>query len=330
MNTYNGIINVYKEAGYTSFDVVAKLRGILKQKKIGHTGTLDPDATGVLPVVTGNATKLADYLTDKKKEYIAAFILGIRTDTCDISGTVISDSDMHVSDEDIRRATVSYTGDIMQIPPMYSALKVNGRKLCDLAREGREVERKPRPVTIYEAEILHIGSLTDSAEVFGKYYGKYDRQIPGNESCLAERTVVCMRVVCSKGTYIRTLCDDIGLKLGTGATLIRLKRTLSGVYGIDTAHTLSEIESMAASGDTDRFIIPTDTAFGEYPEVHLSGESLRLARNGNAIVLKGSGITGDNPGSEYIRVYDDKGVFFALYERKASGQGIYRPKTMFL
>ena len=182
---YNGIINIYKEKGFTSHDVVAKMRGILRQKKIGHTGTLDPDATGVLPVCLGSATKLCDMLTDRDKEYEAVMQLGISTDTQDLSGEVLEECPVTVTEEEVRNAILSFIGDYDQIPPMYSALKVNGKKLYELARAGKEVERQPRAVTIYDITIL-------------------DMKLPE----------VTFRVSCSKGTYIRTLCYDIGVKCG--------------------------------------------------------------------------------------------------------------------
>ena len=184
----NGIINVYKERGFTSFDVVAKLRGILHERKIGHTGTLDPDATGVLPVCIGNATKVCELLTDKDKVYRAVMHLGIATDTQDMTGTVLADREKEaaqLSEETVKNAIMQFVGDYDQIPPMYSALKVNGKKLCDLARAGVEVERKARPVTIFSIEIEQI-------------------HLP----------YVTMQVHCSKGTYIRTLCADIERCLG--------------------------------------------------------------------------------------------------------------------
>ena len=181
----NGVLNVYKEKGYTSHDVVAKLRGILKQKKIGHTGTLDPEAEGVLPVCLGRGTKLCGMLTDKRKTYQAVLHLGMETDTQDMTGQVISRRPVEVTPEEAARCIRSFVGDQMQIPPMYSALKVGGKKLYELAREGKEVERKPRPVTFYEIRILSV-----------------------------ELPLVTMEVTCSKGTYIRTLCHDIGEKTG--------------------------------------------------------------------------------------------------------------------
>ena len=193
----NGIINVYKEKGYTSFDVVAKLRGIFKQKKIGHTGTLDPDATGVLPVCLGKATKLCDLLTDKNKTYEAVLLLGKTTDTQDITGEVLEEKSTEaLTEEKVREAIEGFIGDYEQIPPMYSALKVNGKKLYELAREGKVIERKARPVKILDIQILEI-----------------------------DLPKVRMEVSCSKGTYILTLCHDIGEKLGCGGCMESLMRT---------------------------------------------------------------------------------------------------------
>lgn len=293
---YNGIINVYKEAGFTSFDVVAKLRGILGQRKIGHTGTLDPDATGVLTVVVGNATKLVDMLTDKKKEYVAELKLGIRTDTLDASGTVIETTDVTCKETEIRDAVLSFVGDIMQVPPMYSALKVNGKKLCDLAREGREVERKPRPVTIHEIEILSIDML--------------------------DKPVIKIRVLCSKGTYIRTLCDDIGVKLGCGAVMTSLVRTMSGAYRIEDAHKLDKIQSLKDKGLLDTIIQPVDEVFKDCPAYRVKGEEARLVGNGNRICIPGGG-------PDKYRIYDGE-KFVAIYELTDKKRNIYKPHLMFI
>ncbi len=219
----NGIINVYKEKGYTSFDVVAKLRGILKTKKIGHTGTLDPDAEGVLPVCLGKATKVCDLLTDKNKEYVAVMLLGKVTDTQDTTGTVLEEHLVEVTEEQVKEAVFSFTGEYMQVPPMYSALKVNGKKLCELARAGVTVERQARPVQLYSIEIIKM-----------------------------ELPRVCMRVRCSKGTYIRTLCQDIGEKLSCGACMESLLRTKVSEFCVQDALRLSEIEERVqkAAGQT--------------------------------------------------------------------------------
>ena len=193
MADFQGIIVIHKEKGFTSHDVVAKLRGILHMKKIGHTGTLDPDATGVLPVALGKGTKLVDLLTDKEKTYEAVLHLGIDTDTQDMSGTVLEEKPVNVTEEEVRKVLKSFVGEQLQIPPMYSALKVNGKKLYELAREGKTVERKARPVCFYEIEPLEF-------------------HLP----------LVKIRVTCSKGTYIRTLCHDIGEKLGCGGCMEEL------------------------------------------------------------------------------------------------------------
>ena len=211
----NGIVNVYKEKGYTSFDVVAKLRGILKMRKIGHTGTLDPEAEGVLLVCTGRATKVCGLLTDRDKEYETVLLLGVTTDTQDLSGTVLSRREVSVTAEEVEAVIRGFAGEYLQVPPMYSALKVGGKKLCDLARAGVTVERKARPVTIHEITI--------------------------SEVCLPR---VRMRVKCSKGTYIRTLCQDIGERLGCGACMESLLRTQVSDFSVETALRLAEIEDL--------------------------------------------------------------------------------------
>ena len=209
----NGIINIYKEAGFTSHDVVAKLRGIVKQRKIGHTGTLDPDATGVLPVCFGNATKLCDMLTDKSKEYEACLILGVTTDTQDMSGEILTRQTVTCSEEDAKQAVLSFIGGYEQIPPMYSAIKVNGKKLYELARNGIEIERKPRRVEIPNIKIV--------------------------ECNLPEIRFV---VSCSKGTYIRQLGQDIAHKLNTCGHLISLRRTRIGNFDVGQASKVKEVK----------------------------------------------------------------------------------------
>ena len=224
---YNGILNIYKEAGFTSHDVVAKLRGILGQKKIGHTGTLDPEAVGVLPVCLGKGTKVCELLTDKDKVYETVMCLGVTTDTQDMTGKVLKQSEVHVSREELEAVLETFRGNYDQIPPMYSALKVQGKKLYELAREGKTVERKARQVQILELELLEM-------EPDGIH--------------------VHMRVHCSKGTYIRTLCHDIGEKLGCGAAMEKLTRTQVGVFEIQDAMTLSQIEELVREGQIDHAI----------------------------------------------------------------------------
>ena len=211
----NGIINIYKEKGYTSHDVVAVLRGICKQKKIGHTGTLDPDAEGVLPVCFGSATKLCEFLTDKNKEYIAVMKLGIETDTQDTTGTILDKREVHVSEEEILKTILSFQGEQTQIPPMYSAVKVNGKKLYELAREGIEIERSARKITVHKIEVLSID---------------------GDE--------VKLKVLCSKGTYIRSLCIDIGRRLAIPATMSFLVRTKVGKFKLEKASIFEEISTI--------------------------------------------------------------------------------------
>lgn len=250
----DGIINVYKEKGFTSFDVVAKLRGILKIKKIGHTGTLDPDAEGVLPVCIGSATKLCDMLTDKSKEYTAVMRLGVVTDTQDMTGVVLRTNEVSEDEELVRQAALSFVGEYDQIPPMYSALKVNGQKLCDLARQGKEVERRPRRVTIHELEITEMA-------------------LP----------LVTMRVHCSKGTYIRTLCQDIGEKLGCGACMQSLVRTRVSEFTLDRAVTLSEIERFRDEGRLDKLILPVETVFSTLAPARVKADAQRFLDNGNPL-----------------------------------------------
>lgn len=298
---YNGIINVYKDKGFTSHDVVAKLRGILKQKKIGHTGTLDPDAMGVLPVCLGSGTKLCDMLTDRSKEYEAVMLLGITTDTEDISGEVLSKSDVSISVEQIVEAIMSFTGEYNQIPPMYSAIKVNGKKLYELAREGKTIERKARPVVINKIQIVSIN--------------------------LPEIT---FRVDCGKGTYIRSLCRDIGAKLGCGACMKSLVRTRSGNFTLDKAHTLEEIEKFVKNDAFSDIIYSVDSVFKEYPEIVVMGRTALLVSNGNKFPKESVEIPVLNEHINKIRVYRDvKGdkIFAGIYEN--DGQGFYKPVKMF-
>lgn len=306
----NGVINVYKEKGYTSFDVVAKLRGILKQKKIGHTGTLDPDATGVLPVCLGNATKLCDLLTDKSKEYEAVMILGKATDTQDISGNVICENEIKVSENEIVAVVESFLGEIEQIPPMYSAIKVNGQKLCDLARKGIEVERKPRKV------IIHSISVTDIS-------------LPR----------VSIKVHCSKGTYIRTLIDDIGRKLGCFATMEELERVRVDVFSVSDALKLADIEKIVAAGEIDSYVCSVDEMFSSLEGLIINPIGDKLLQNGNKFsddlvdkrinpkrAENGDGILSKLSG-KYFRVYFSNNTFAGLY---SFCNGEYKPYKMFL
>lgn len=305
----NGVINIYKERGFTSHDVVAKLRGILKQKKIGHTGTLDPDAEGVLPVCLGKGTRLCDMLTDHSKVYEAVLLLGQSTDTQDASGTVLQEAPVDVSEEKVREAIMSFVGPYDQIPPMYSALKVNGQKLCDLARAGKEVERKARPVEIYEIQIKEI-------------------HLPR----------VRMTVSCSKGTYIRTLCHDIGEKLKCHGCMESLLRTRVGQFLLKDSLTLAQVEEHRDENRITEIVMPVDQVFSDCPALKLTKEAAKLGYNGNPftstqaltendqMVEKSSDISLDS--GKWFRVYDPEGVFIGVYAYD-SKRDQFRPEKMF-
>lgn len=296
----NGIINVHKEEGFTSHDVVAKLRGICGQKKIGHTGTLDPMATGVLPVCLGSGTKVCDMLTDKDKEYVAELLLGCTTDTQDVTGEVLSQCEVTVSEEEVRKAVMSFVGDYEQVPPMYSALKVNGKKLYELAREGKEVERKARPVRILEIEIL-------------------DMHLP----------VVKMRVACSKGTYIRTLCADIGEKLGCGGTMKSLVRSKVSEFILDEALTLGQLQKLKDEGRLLEAVMPVDGCFAEYPALHVKEQWRKLLENGNSFFANQTLENKTFPAGQWVRIYREEGSFAGIYTYDA-GKKWYSPIKMFL
>lgn len=299
----NGIINVYKEKGYTSFDVVAKMRGILRIKKIGHTGTLDPDAEGVLPVCVGNATRLCDMLTDKSKEYIAVMRLGTVTDTQDMTGRVLRQQEVTCREAQVREAVLSFVGEYDQLPPMYSALKVNGQKLCDLARQGKEVERTPRRIHIHEIEILKI-----------------------------DLPCVTMRVHCSKGTYIRTLCQDIGEKLGCGACMQSLVRTRVDRFMLKDAVKLSGIEAYRDEGRLDELVIPVDAVFTQYPAVRAVQEAQKLLDNGNPLFVEQTDMDPELKETltdgQRVRVYNGDGIFCGLY-RYTETEKRLKPEKIF-
>ncbi len=303
---YHGIINIYKEKGYTSHDVVAKLRGILQMKKIGHTGTLDPDAQGVLPVCLGKATRLCEMLTEKEKVYEAVLLLGVETDTQDTSGTVLAKYPVTVSEEQVKNVIEQFQGEYQQIPPMYSALKVNGKKLYELAREGKVIERKARTVEIYEIVVLNI-------------------KLPR----------VKIQVRCSKGTYIRTLCYDIGEKLGCKGCMEELVRTRVSGFRIEEAVSLKKVEEFVASGKVEAYILAVDQILKEYPAIIVQKESSRLLYNGNPLLLKnlqsGTDLSfiqqKEDMRQNMVRVYDWEGTFLALYQYQAE---TFYPVRMFL
>lgn len=271
----NGIILVDKPRGFTSHDVVAKLRGILRQRRIGHSGTLDPMATGLLVVFVGRATRAVQFAENHEKEYIAGLRLGLVTDTQDITGSVLSESGEHAQETELLEILPEFMGEQSQIPPMYSAIKVEGKKLYELARKGIEAERKPRKITIKTLEL--VGREEDD---------------------------FILRVVCSKGTYIRTLCHDIGQRLGTGAVLSSLRRTAAGGLSVNDAYTLEEINTLAQAGRLEEVIRPVDSLFYEYPAVTLTQEQKNRCLVGNSFAFAGE------DGS--YRAYDAEGNFLML------------------
>ena len=271
----NGVLLIDKAQDWTSMDVCAKLRGILHERRVGHGGTLDPMATGVLPVFVGRATRAVQYATDGKKEYRAVLRLGLVTDTQDVTGAVLSQRAADVSREVLEAVLPQFRGEIFQVPPMYSALKVDGKKLYELARKGREVERQPRPITIHELELGEQLSGTDWE----------------------------LRVLCSKGTYIRTLCHDIGAALGCGGAMAALRRTKVAGFTIEQAVTLEQVQ---AADDPAALLAPVDGCFADLPAVILTGAQAKCVRNGAAFTDR------RRPGR--WRAYGPEGEFLALTE----------------
>ena len=296
MAEFQGIIVIQKEKGFTSHDVVARLRGILHMKKIGHTGTLDPDAVGVLPVALGKGTKLVDLLTDKEKTYEAVLHLGITTDTQDMSGTVLEEKPVSVTEEQVREVLKSFVGEQMQVPPMYSDLKVNGKKLYELAREGRTVERKARPVCFYEIEPLEMN-------------------LP----------LVKIRVTCSKGTYIRTLCNDIGEKLGCGGCMEELLRSKVGRYTLEESHTLAQVEAAVADGTIQELIYPVEKVLADYPALSADSYGDRLLANGNPL---SDNLVSSQHKEGWVRMYASDGTFTGIFQWD-KGKKKYYPVKMF-
>ena len=293
----DGVLNIRKEKGYTSFDVVAKLRGILHMKKIGHTGTLDPEAEGVLPVVLGKATKLVDLLTEKQKTYEALLHLGLETDTQDMTGTVLREKTVKVTEDEVRAVISDFLGEQQQIPPMYSALKVDGKKLYELAREGKTIERKARKVHFYEIDIKKI-----------------------------ELPYVRFSVTCSKGTYIRTLCHDIGQKLGCGGCMEELLRTRSGNFVWEDSMTLAQVEEAVKNGTIGDRVISIGQVLKDYPEIFCTREGDRLLENGNA--LAEHFVRGDHK-EGWVRMCDSQGEFKGIYQWEEAKKR-YQPQKMFL
>lgn len=297
----NGIVNIYKEKGYTSHDVVAVLRKVVGQKKIGHTGTLDPDATGVLPVCLGRATKVCELLTDHDKTYEALLLLGKTTDTQDISGQVLEERDPgDLTEEEVRSCIESFIGEYDQIPPMYSALKVNGKKLYELAREGKTVERKSRKVQIHGIRILEMN-------------------LPH----------VRMEVDCSKGTYIRTLCHDIGEKLQVGGSMEELERTKVGRFLKEDAVTLDEVRQKMEQGEGAELFTPLDQIFAELPAVTVTDAKAWMSYNGNDLPERFLLEKEEWTDGQEVRVYDSRKNFIGLYQYRAPKK-LFHIKKMFL
>ena len=274
LENINGIIVVDKEKGYTSHDVVNVIRKVYGTRKVGHTGTLDPDATGVLPICIGKATKVCDMLTFSDKEYVARVCLGVETDTQDMSGEVLNRCEVSVTPEKLLEVCEKFKGEIEQIPPMYSAIKIGGQKLCDLARKGVEVERKPRKITIHNLEISDFDGVEFT-----------------------------MRVSCSKGTYIRTLCHDIGKSLGCGGAMKELRRTKASIFTLENSHTLDELKSMDEESLRNH-LMPIDSVFSDYPSLTISDEIKKRVCNGAIGYVK-------EPAGTY-RIYDRNNVFLCI------------------
>lgn len=294
----NGIIIVSKEQDFTSHDVVAKMRGICRQKKIGHTGTLDPNATGVLPVCLGNATKLCDMLTDHDKEYIAEFELGKTSDTLDIWGEVIETKAelKGITEQAVTDAIYCMQGNQMQVPPMYSAKKIDGKKLYELARAGIEVERKPVPIYISKIEILKM-----------------------------ELPKVTIKVACSKGTYIRVICADIGEKLGCGAVMTALERTKVGMFTKEKAYTLTQIQKFRDEERLEELIIPVEACFEAYEKITVKPFASKMLKNGNELYYN---MLAQIPTGDKCRIYDADGRFYGVFLKQETKKTV-KPWKMF-
>lgn len=271
----NGIILIDKPEGWTSHDVVGKLRGIMRERRIGHAGTLDPLATGLLVVFVGRATRAVEFAEADRKEYIAGLRLGVTTDTQDITGRIISTEETLPDGQEVMNVLNRFKGELEQIPPMYSAVKIGGKKLYELARKGESIERKPRSITIF------------SLEVVGRSGGDY-----------------ILDTVCSKGTYIRTLCHDIGAALGCGACMSSLRRTKSGIFSVEDAYAIDVVQEAADRGELEKLLLPTDAIFDEYPKLSFNGGREKKLRNGNAVSISA-------PDGRY-RVYSESGEFMLL------------------
>jgi len=285
-----GILNVYKPKGITSHNVVSFVRRQLNMKRVGHTGTLDPLATGVLPVLVGNSTKLSDLIMADEKKYTARVVLGITTDTDDTTGEVIEKREVSVTEEQLIEAVKGFAGEIEQIPPMYSAIKVDGRKLYQLARKGLEIERKARKIIVYSIDVYDF-----------------------------DGTSFMMDVHCGKGTYIRSLCRDIGEKLGCGATMDALERTMSGIFTKDSAYTFEQIEEAVKNGDVDKMIMNPDSVLGDFVKIEADGENAAKIKNGIRLRPAQLGIK-EYCENQIFRIYTEGELMCLLKVKNCEGQ----------
>lgn len=281
MENLCGIIVVNKPEKFTSFDVIAKMRGMLKTKKLGHSGTLDPMATGVLPVFIGKATKACDMIPDNKKSYEASFKFGVMTDTEDVWGKVLKEDYIKVSEEALKSALADFMGEIYQTPPMYSAVKVNGKKLYELARKGEVVEREKRKITINSIDLLEYDENTREGT---------------------------LKIDCSKGTYVRTIISDLGKKLNTLGIMTSLVRTYSTGFSIDEAFTLEQIQKLCDEEKIEKIILPLDKAFNMYPKIILSDRNTKLFKNG--VLLRDEQVNLYDKNT--VRVYSERHEFLSL------------------
>lgn len=300
----DGILAVWKPAGWTSHDVVAKARRLLRVKRIGHTGTLDPEVTGVLPLCIGRSTRMVEYLQERPKAYEAVLQLGIATDTEDLTGNVIAEvPEVVIATEDIQRVLASFVGVIDQTPPMYSAVKVDGKRLYELAREGQVIERKSRQVTIHKLELKEL-----------------ELDVPHPR--------IAFSVTCSKGTYIRTLCVDIGKALGVPAAMAELTRTMSAGFTEESCLTLEEIERLQGSGELEGRLIPADRALDYLPRGKVDMETAKQAFQGKRIPLHLVDGLPSGKLDELVRLYAEDGLFLGLFEAEESA-GVLKPVKVF-
>ena len=298
----NGVIVIDKPADFTSFDVIAVVRRLTGQRKTGHTGTLDPNATGVLPVLLGAATKAQDRIPNHDKSYLAQFRLGLTTDTLDIWGEVRTETLSYVTEDEIRALLPRFSGEIMQVPPMYSALKKDGQRLYDLARKGVEVEREARPVTVYRLELVSFDSETQTGE---------------------------LAVSCSKGTYVRTLIDDIGQALGVGAVMTALRRTEACGFTLSDCVTLDRLRQLCGEGVADSVLLPTDSLFAVYPKLTVSDAQATRFSNGGALDLSRTALKNTADDGAICRVYAKSNRFIGL-GRVCTDENLLKIEKLFI